>query len=937
MRTVFTARPVAMARVPLTPAMGVPSPGLLAEGVFLASRSLDNAAPSPRAASALAAYSLRAGARTTPNSVWCAVGTAVLDGTASTTVTVAEDPRALTLPSPAWLLAVADHCLPAALTRLTVTANNLAVRRGDRWEVAHTGEGGGAVLGSVAATELSDWLLAECAAPVAVRQLLAAIVDRYPGAEDAKARRAVTDLVRTGLLLTDLLPEDLRIDPLHHLVQRLGPGRPARALLTELRRLLNEADRHAPGATGRLALLRRARDLADGLCVTDRPFTVDTVMDSEVHMPSALGTRAAEAASVLWRIGHRAGPLAEWTRRFTATYGRHRRVPLLEAIDPATGIGAPAGQDAVGAFSDLDDRRCRHLAALFTAALACGRPEVALTEDDVRCLEAPEGPAPPPTAEIHVRPVRRPDGSTALVVGPHAAQDAGSAAARLGHLLPGLLAAAPPGGSGEAVPAEIVCRPLTARAAALTTAGGTLTHRIPVGVAPRDGDLRLADLTVASHGTELVLWSEQLGAPVRPVLLSRITRELLPPPAQLLHLLGHTGERPWHPFTWTPVFPYAAYTPRVTYRGTVLAPQRWALPDDLMASTRNRSLWAVRLDKWLDHVRPSVPRLVLTEQSDRHLLVDLADPAHAEILRRTVAAGARTVAEAIGHAPSAAPATGPRGPHLLELVVQLDRRPKHAAVAAPDPRTTVRPRRRDLAGPPDGWTSAALAVPAPQQNSALLRLPDLPGVRLTYWLRYRTAALGPHLRVRAFAVTRDDRTAVEEALTGWAELLADQNLSDGLLHFEPYVRETQRYGGPDSIESAERFFSCDSALARAALHRDEPDRLIIAARTITIVAATLSPNRAQTAVRAQRLGSSERYQRDRLRPQARKSCGIPVSARVEREWRAALAELAGRLPPHVSPGVASDLVHMHCNRLLGADASLERTARSLAADLLHAS
>ncbi len=924
-----------MARVPLTPFLREPRSGLLDEGVFLASRSLDQAAPSPRTASARAAYALRAGTRTTPNGVWCAAGVAVLDGPEQTRVRSDGRYRVLTLPAPAWLLAVADCHVEVALPQLAVTANNLAVCRGGRWEAVHRSQDGDAVLGSVASTELSDWLLSECGTPVPARQLIDKIQARYPAADETKARTAIVHLVRTGLLLTDLLPEDLRADPLQHLVQRLGQERPEVAPLADLRSLLRRADQHPPGSEHRLGLLRQARGVADRLHTVDRPFTVDTAMDTELHLPATVGARAAEAASVLWRIGHRTGPLETWTRRFTELFGRHRLVPLLEAIDPVMGVGPPTPEDSVGARSGLDDARARYLTALYTEALAQGLPEIALTCRDVLYLEAAEGPEPPYTAEIHVRVICQPDGTLNLVVGPHAAQDAGSASARFRHLLPELIPTTSLSERDAPVMAEIACRPLTARTAALATPTEALPHRIPVGVPPRGGDLLPTDLAIASTGNRLILWSRQLDAPVRPVLLSRITRELIPPAAQLLYLLGHDGERPWHPFTWAPVLPHASYTPRVTYRGTVFLPQRWRLPDGLIAAAGRRTDWVKQLDDWLTRVQPSVPTLVLAEESDRHLLIDLTEPQHQEILRRTVSAGARTIAEALGYFPSDAPVESPHGRHLLELVVPLDRRHSEASIPVPDPRTAVRPRRSDETGATDGWISVALAVPVRHQNAVLQQLPIFHGARLGYWLRYRTPSLGHHVRVRVRAENPADLAPIREMLGEWAALLADQRLSDGLLYAEPYVRETQRYGGPDAIEAAEAVFSSDSDLACWALEFNERDRLILASGNIQAIAAVLAPGQALRAVsRASRLSLSERRLREEARTVAREHQAT-LPATKEQTHRAALTELADRLQPHIAPRVASDVIHMHCNRLLGLDSSAERIARSLALDLLY--
>lgn len=933
---VFTFDAVSMARVPLAPtgpASEHSAEGLLAEGVFLASRSLDSADPSaPRANVARTAYALRARTRTTPHGVWCVVTAAGIEGQ-KTVLRLKGEHRTVTVVGPPWLHAVADRHLdtPAALDALTLTTSNLAVIRGAHIETEHIGLADNGQLGSVRATDLSVWLLTRCAVPAAAAEVVTEIQGRYPGASASAARTALVQMIRTGLLLTDLLPEDLRADPVRHLNRRIPATHPDHALLDRLRDLLQQADQQPLGARSRLDLLRSARDVADQLHHVEEPFTVDTLADAELRLPADIGRRAAEAASVLWRIGQRGEPLGAWTGRFADVYGHYRMVPLMEAVDPAGGIGAPGPGDAIAATTDLDDRRARYLFGLLTEALVQGRSGIALTSEHIRRLEHGGG-LPPRTAEIHLRVAGHP-GKPTLVVGRHAGQDAGSAAGRFARWLPQLLSrTAETSPAGLPVRAEIVCRPLTARTAALAPETGSCPHRISIGVPARAGDLRLADLAVTFNGSHLVLWSHQLNRPVMPVLLSRITRGLLPPVAQLLHLLGHAGERPWHPWAWGPAA-LSPYTPRVTYRDVVLAPQRWTLPDDLVTAASHRATWHTRLTEWLPRTRPALPALVVAEESDRHLLLDPTDTDQREILRRTVAAGTRSVIEPIGYDYDELPVEGPAGRHPLELVVALRRRTSPPPPVL-DPRTVPRPRANDTVGPDQGWLSAALAVPARHQDEALRQLPPLRDARLFYWLRYRTPDLGPHLRLRVHADPATPHTlpGIQRTLTAWADGLTDQHLTDGLLHVEPYVRETQRYGGPDAIDHAETFFAADSAFAQAVLHLNDSERHVIAARSAAAIAvASATP----AAARGGPLAPVERRRRDELRAITRIRPAPANSDMLWQDCHKALAALTNRLTGPGKQHTVSDLIHLHCNRLLGTDAGAERIVRSLAGDLIH--
>ncbi|MGA5821583.1 lantibiotic dehydratase [Kitasatospora sp. NPDC094028] len=927
MRSRLVPDAVVLARLPLLAADCTKAGGLIAEGLFLASRDLDGA---PGSALARAAYDLRARTRTTPNGVWAATTTAHLVA-GEPVLLLGEKHRCATHPNPAWLAAVADLALdlPDGLDHLRLFANPTALQRGAVLEVEHPGPDGTAQLGTARVTEVSSWLMRECgrAGGAPAGRVVRAALKRWPGAGSTAVRAAITSLVRTGLLLTDHLPADLARDPLGHLATKLPAACGLRADVLDLRARLADADRHRPGAPERLPLLRTARRVADAIHAAARPLTCDTVAETELRLPAMVGRETARAVDTLWRIGHRTAPLLSWTAKFREAYGPHRLVPLLDAVDPAAGIGPPAPEDAIGARCDLDERRTQLLLSLLTTAIARGEHEVELTEEMVAALAHHGDGRPPRTAEAHVRVREDHGGRLALAIGTHAAQDAGSAAGRLARYLPDLAPQQPAG--ADPVLAEIVCRPLTTGTGALAVESGRTAYRIPVGLPltdSRDLDPRTLLVTTAQAG-HLALYSPRLGRLVRPVLLSRITRALLPPAAQLLHLLGHADERPWHPWSWGPAG-LAPYTPRVTYRSTVLAPQRWLLPQGLAELVDHHDRWHAHLDDWL--ARPTLPvsQQVVIEESDRHLPIDLRDTDHRELLRRSVRRGCRTVSEVL---PGQPPVHGPDGRHHLELVVTLRQQHDGERPVPLDPRAAARLRHADTISPGGIWLSLALPVPVRHQDAVLAQLPQQHGA-LSYWLRYTSPDLGPHLRLR-YQAAPEVLAAVQQELAGLAARLAEQRLANGHLIAVPYQRETQRYGGPEAVGTAEAVFAADSALVLAALPGQGDDqRLILAAQTAAAITRALNT---PTAARPCPLPADLRRHREALRARCRTAT---VPAALTGPWNTLLDTLTAYRPllsDEVAPLCACDLIHMHCNRLLGTDRSREQLARSLATDLLR--
>lgn len=942
MRRLFDPHPVAMARIALRPvsASATDYSELLDEGVFLASRSAALTAGTERGQATRSGYEVRSRFRTTPHGVFAGVAPATLTGTA-TVLRLGSAHRAVTTLSPAWLTAVASRLLaeePELLPVLTLTAASLAVERGGRLEIEHPAPQGARVSG-VRATEVSHRLLEASRVGAPAADLIAELTERHPWAGEPMVRRAILVMIDTGLLLTDLLPADLRADPLRHLLEKLPPEAEARTALVRLDRLLIRCDAHPPGAAPRRFLLAEARDLAVQLHEADRPLAVDTIADAEITLPSTVGEQAAQAVSVLWRIGHRAGPLADYHRRFCALYGLQRLVPLSEVLDSVTGLGAPQDRDRLGVEDEPDGRRTGALARLLADSLADGRRELVLREEDIDQLANPSTLGPPRSAEIHIQLLDGPTGVRVAVCPGTGSQTAGASPGRWHRWLPELVPREQAdSGSGPMI-AEIACSSRTSAAGALAAETGAAPWRIPLDVPARDGDLLPDELAVTTNGSHLYLWSTRHRRPVVPVLYNRLTPRHLPPAAYLLYLLGHSGTRPWHPWNWAPLESWP-HTPRVRYRNIVLAPARWRLPPSLAAAAGDRSAFTEQLVAWRTDTSPAPPPVVVAEEADRRLPLDLREEGHRELLRRSVHRGTRCLAEPFAAPEDLAVLDGPDGQrHVIDLVVPLSRH--HAPrPALRDPRNALRAPGTGIHLPGSSWLSAVLTAPAHLHHTALAALaPLLTGlpdeVERWFWLRYTTPALGPHLRLRLNAIPQT-LADIQPQLTRLAESLQNARLlRPGALRLEPYEQEIERYGGPEAITAVEDVFCADSRLTLGALSCSDDTRLLTAAAGAADIARTLSPGEPRSALAPGRLTPGQRGHRDALRPRLNDDLIPDALTAAHAARHNALLAYRKVLPEEFAARCASDVIHLHANRMLGTDPGLERIMRTLAADLLH--
>jgi hypothetical protein len=276
---------------------------------------------------------------------------------------------------------------------------------------------------SVRATPVARRVLALARQPVAYGALVAGVAAATPGASVERVAGLVDELWRQDLLPSDLRPPPFG-DPARYVAERLFRVEPAKPTATLLAATLEEAaafDRLEVGeAVGVLPRLRRRlRTIpAGGDDAEAEVVQVDAALAlAGRRLSSEVAREAAHATELLLRL-HPApgGPasLAAYRSAFEARYGHDRWVPLLELLDPRTGLGLP------GAVAGQWARRHAHtgrsggvprddlLLDLAAGALASGKLEVELDEELIAALATwePDLSSLPPSLELSARAAR---------------------------------------------------------------------------------------------------------------------------------------------------------------------------------------------------------------------------------------------------------------------------------------------------------------------------------------------------------------------------------------------------------------------------------------------------------------------------------------------------------------------------------------------------
>ncbi|GGL02920.1 hypothetical protein Sme01_19380 [Sphaerisporangium melleum] len=945
---------------------------------------------------AVTRYLLRMATRPTPFGLMAGVAPARFGDDA--TAWLGTRHRKSARPDMGWLLSLVNRweCLPEVWRHLDIVANDLCVRRGDRIVLPlppfadgtdHTAPMAAEV--SVRHTPVVKAALRMAAVRIPGDRLTAALERLFPHAAPGAVPRLIGQLVAKEILLTSLRPPADTPDPLAHVLERLRHAEdlPERDVLAAIHRDLRAYAAAEPGAglPKWNALTATMRSLAP----RDQVVQVDLAMDAHVTLPQCVAEEAERAASALTRMA--TGPDApEYLRRyhldFLERYGAGRLVPIKDLLDPAVGLGTPAGYQvppgagpaALAREQARDNDRDRLLAALVMDAVRRRAREIVLDDATVAAL-SPGPPKPLPSLELYGTVVagsmrEMAAGNFRLwLTSDTGSGQAGATAGRFARLLgeetavlavaatdPGRL---PPG----ALAAQLSYRGAFARTANLTQVPQWLGHRISVGEFADPADPRtigIDDLAVGADETRLYLASISKGREIAPICFFMAnSRTQAPNLARFIQEIAWSGTGPWTAWDWG-ALSSLPFTPRVRHGRTVLAEARWSLDAASLPDARAPEKdWRRGFDQWRDDW--AVPDAVRLSSGGREIELDLSSPAHTLLLREEIIKRPDSILREVpddGTLPSGrrtgdgvSPSgwlIGPGGAHVNEVVFALTSPTRHKRAAGFAVR---RPGTGDHL--PGGQWLYAKVYGAERDHDHILgeRIPALlagleGNVTRWFFIRYRDPE--PHLRLRFRCAPGVQSGELLPVLAAWLNELREARLARGLA-IDTYDPELERYGGTEAMAAAEAVFCADSSVVIAQLRARNAGRLTLDRRSL----AALNYLDIVRAFHPKGEGAEPLlglYPRGEFHDRTRRErdaltrlvtahgpedllSALPVGDALATAWHARAEalrryaeELGGSEAESTPDDVLASLLHMHHNRLAGIDRAGERISLAIA-------
>ncbi|MDQ1308327.1 MAG: lantibiotic biosynthesis protein [Actinomycetota bacterium] len=862
-----------------------------------------------------------------------------------------------------WLADIinrAEGC-PDLLERLSVTVNDLAVRRGSRLEVP---QGPNRV--AIRFTRAVAAVQAKAATPVRFGSLVDDLAEKF-GSDRKRVRDTLTEMVRHGYLITSLRARSTVTDPFTHVLDQLHDAdaatlRETVALLADLDALHSDLRRHNDMTAtrtnqnqARTEITARMRKLSSA---GRTPLVVDLLLDCRVSVPRRVVHEMERAANVLLRLTRYPAGEPVWLnyqRAFVDRYGTGTLVSVTDLLDPDAGLGYPATyrSSVLPAPPSTVSERDERLMTLAWEAMANGTREIVLTDELVSGLtgEAFDPRFIPPhvelSARIHAASRKALDaGEFRLTVAP--ARSAGTLTSRFTPMATGSGLAqayrALPAATEGALRAQMSFGPLYPHAENICRVPAYLDHILPLGEHREPSDektlIPVDDLAVTATRDRLYLVSRSRRQVVEPQVFHALALDKQPPPlARFLAHLPRAFSAAWYQFDWG-THHGLPFLPQVRYGRTVLSPAQWCLTTTDLPT--NAEQWPAVLDHW--RRRWDCPETVELRDADRTLRLSLDQPGHTVLLHTHLVRHRQAVLS------QAAPVEeyGWINGHTHEIAFPLiTTRPP-----APNPLRGSLPvvtnSHGHLPGAPESpWLSAKLFTHPERINEIVAeRLPDL----LTslndpdcWWLRYHSPYETDHLILRIATASGHYGTCAK-IVGEWAQRMRDAGLL-GRLVLDTYAPEIGRYGDGLTLEAAETVFAADSAVVAAFLRHQptaEVDLALVVANMVGIVTAFFGDHAEAMTWLVERpvpmAPSFDRAVTDRAIQMATDPAALAQvpgwDSRINAAWQHRAVSLAAHrkaLTPEVNIAVVLEsLLHMHHNRAIGIDAEHERICRRLA-------
>ncbi len=365
---------------------------------------------SPKVLKSLLKYFIRATTRTTPFGLFSFVGIGHVGGK-QTDVSFQENQIIKRIrPDIAWLSKFVDS-LSEAMLRRGVPLHKKSLTycsKGKIWlkYLENMTTGLSTNRASISNNVLVENIMKYTKKSISYSELEELIKKEIPSLNCIKFERIILSLIKQQFLALEAKPSLLTESALEDLILQY----PNSILLS----LKNEFAKYnlLPLGFGeeQLQILNNKMEAREGVQSNtaksnNQVFQIDSFCKNAKNLLSSkISSELTSAASVLWKISHatrKQHPLASYHNKFLQRYGTNRLIPLMELLDPNSGIGVPNhfGEMKFSNSSPLEgsNKFDNYLKSIFSNSLYNSGCDIEITDKDVAhlCSQYDEEKIPP--------------------------------------------------------------------------------------------------------------------------------------------------------------------------------------------------------------------------------------------------------------------------------------------------------------------------------------------------------------------------------------------------------------------------------------------------------------------------------------------------------------------------------------------------------------
>ncbi|MEK7340065.1 MAG: lantibiotic dehydratase, partial [Verrucomicrobiota bacterium] len=711
---------------------------------------------------------------------------------------------------------------------------------------------------------------------------------------------------------------------------------------------------------------------------------VDTAFSSKNTLSHKVAEEAASAASLIWKIDNsssRKKNSDNYYSQFIEKYGTEQLVPFFDLINENIGLGIPAhylSNKETFNYIEKKDSFEWFLSKKYQEAVYLGQKEVALIDEEIQhyLKKKPQVTDIPTSLEIFCEILATDQasidaGDFNLTLGlSQVSQPIGGTFGRFLHILPkeaktSLLKA-------YTFEQKLAPEKLYVKFSWLPASSGV--GNVMIGNNLRDFSLVFPsndhdintilyeDVYVGASQRGLYLFSKRLNQELILLTDNLVNQYFAPPVFKFLLDLSKENINPMQGIYWDQ-FDYFSYLPRVRYNKTYLSLARWYLRLKEISLKKNPSTedLVVWLKKW------NVCRFVMMADQEQYLLLDIQEENHLSIILNNLIKNDKVCLIEKKSIKKSAWAQSNKGAHFTEIIIPLLKNQSLANKIPIYPQTKkdenkfIEKRTRRLGS---NWIYIKLFCSRNTQEDFLQRI--LPSFieKITqkkicekwFYIRYEENTINPHIRLRIKFSQNQFLQVILPIINKWSEQLIQEGfLKD--ISFHSYERELERYGGVGLIEYAETLFHADSIVCIALLQDHSKITSLplygIAALSIIDFLISLKLSKEDQIALLQEIFSSKealegyRFYKKQLLDLTSIKTSNESSSSLKQIFSmrhlacksyAKKAKIEGiDFLSTKGKRILHSFIHMHCNRLLGIDPSIEEKSILFAAETIKKS